>query len=393
VVGLVGVIAVPAVACWRTIGGHESKAGRAGATPGSLSLSRGSGIEHTLLQAYLRLQGDDVLGPVSDDPTPVTFSVLAGQTAAQIAQRLEEAGLIRDANIFRVLLRVQGVDTQLEVGDYQLRRNMSMAEIMAVLQHGRVATVTVTIPEGWRAEQIAELLKAHGLADPDEFLRLVRGEAGFEPSTGPSTGSGRGSGQPYAFLSDQPASVTSLEGYLFPDTYELQADATAVDVLNRMLATFDERFTEEMRQQARQQGLSIHEAVTLASIVEREAQVPDERALISGVFHNRIKADMHLNADPTIQYALGYQADAGQWWKRPLYLEDLTYDSPYNTYIYTGLPPGPICNPGLAALKAAVEPQATTYYYFVANDVAGDGSHAFATTLEEHNANINKYRR
>jgi UPF0755 protein len=384
IVGLIGVVVVPMLV-WQHFAPPASGARVGEPASGRVRLPSFSDLEDSLLGAYLRFEGEDAQAAASDDPTPVTFTVFAGETAEQISQRLESEGLIQDANLFRALLRVQGVDTQLEAGDYQLRRNMSMAEIMAALQQGRPSTVTLTIPEGWRAEQIAALLTETGLANPDAFLRLVRTGAGFDPSTS--------SGQRYDFLSDRPEGVTSLEGYLFPDTYEFKADATASDVIDRMLTTFGERFTPEMRQQAKARGLSIHQAITLASIVEREAQVPDERALIAGVFHNRLKTGMYLNADPTVQYALGYQADADQWWKRPLYIEDLGVDSPYNTYTHVGLPPGPICNPGLAALQAAVEPADTEYYYFVANDVAGDGSHVFAKTLEEHNANIEKYRR
>ncbi len=375
IVGLVGVVLVP-VWVWRTFGPAEQRSSGRGPTE-AVRLPGISDLENSLLGAYLRFEGEDAQAPMSDDPTPVTFTIFPGETAAQIAQRLESEGLIRDASLFRALLRVRGVDTQLEAGDYKLRRNMTMTEIMDTLQHGKPPTVVLTIPEGWRAEQIAELLAENGVANPDAFLRLVRTGAGFD----------------YDFLADRPEGVTSLEGYLFPDTYEIATDATAADVIDRMLTTFGQRFTPEMREKARAQGLSIHEAVTLASIVEREAQVPEERALIAGVFHNRLQAGMHLNADPTVQYALGYQEDAGQWWKRPLYLEDLEVDSPYNTYTHVGLPPGPICNPGLAALQAVVEPAETDYFYFVANDVAGDGSHVFAKTLEEQNANIEKYRR
>lgn len=384
IVGLIGVIAVP-VWAWENFARADIDRASGGRASGLVSIPSFSDIQDSVLGAYLRFEGEDAQAPVSDDPTPVTFTVFPGETATQISQHLEDQELIRDASLFRVLLRVRGLDTQLEAGDHQLRRNMSMAETMAALQEGRPPTVTLTIPEGWRAEQIAGLLAETGLANPDAFLRLVRTGAGFDPKTAVD--------RRYDFLADRPEGVTSLEGYLFPDTYEFASDATAADVIDRMLTTFGERFGPEMQQRVRDQGLSVYQAVTLASIVEREAQVPDERTIIAGVFHNRIDAGMYLNADPTIQYALGYQEDAGQWWKRPLYLEDLEVDSPYNTYTHVGLPPGPICNPGLAVLQAVVQPAETDYYYFVANDVAGDGSHVFARTLEEQNANIEKYRR
>ena len=377
VVGLFGVVAVPVVACWRALDTLEPIEG-----PGTsvdapdVSIPDISNLEDVVLNAFVQIQGQEMLAPISDDPTPVPFTVAAGENAAQIAQRLQDEGLIRDANFFRALLRIRGIDTQLEVGEFLLRRNMSMDDIVVTLQNGRPPTVVLTIPEGWRIEQIAGLLRVHGLADPDEFVRLATEGVGFK----------------FEFLEGRPADSLSLEGYLFPDTYEFDAEATAVDIINRMLITFGKRFTPEMREQVSALGLSIHEVVTLASIVEREAQLPEERGLISGVFYNRVQDGMYLNADPTIQYALGYQEDAGQWWKRPLYLKDLEYDSPYNTYTYPGLPPGPICNPGLASLEAATVPEDTEYYYFVANEIAGDGSHVFAITLEEHRANIEQYR-
>jgi len=343
----------------------------------ALRLAGGNNVQETLLDLYLRLRQVDLDQPAGDDPTPVIFTIQPGETAAQIAQRLEEEGLIRDADVFRALLRLRGLDTRLEAGSYELRRTMSMNEVMAALQHGRPPTVQLTVPEGWRAEEIADLLRVVGLADPDEFLQLVRSGGDFD----------------YDFLRDRPAGVTSLEGFLFPETYEFPTDATARDVVQRMLETFGQRFTPELREQAQKHGLGVYQAVTLASIVEREAVIPEERPIIASVFLNRLQAGMYLNADPTVQYALGFQEKSGTWWKRPLLLEDLDVDSPYNTYRHLGLPPGPICNPGLASLQAVANPADTEYYYFVANDVAGDGSHVFAKTLEEHQANIEKYRR
>ena len=374
-IGLAVLVAVPVMAfrIFRT----QIITTVSGPSRAALRLVGGSNVQETLLDLYLRLQQVDLDAPAGDDPTPVTFTIHPGETAAQIAQRLEEEGLIRDADAFRALLRLRGVDTRLEAGNYELRRTMSMNEIMAALQHGRPPTVRLTVPEGWRAEEIANLLRVVGLADPDEFLQIVRSGGNFD----------------YDFLRDRPAGVTSLEGFLFPDTYEFPTDATARDVVQRMLETFGRRFTPELRAQARKQGLSVYQAVTLASIVEREAVIPDERPLIASVFLNRLRKGMYLNADPTVQYALGYQKQGHTWWKRPLLLEDLDVDSPYNTYRHPGLPPGPICNPGLDSLKAVANPAHTDYYYFVANDVAGDGSHVFAKTLEEHQANIKKYRR
>jgi UPF0755 protein len=289
--------------------------------------------------------------------------------------------LINDAELFRQFAHYQEADSKLEAGRYELRADMTMQEIIEALQHGRLEEITVTIPEGWRAEQIAEMLTEEMGMDGGEFLALVQGgpfdfaqDRDFD----------------YEFLQDQPPGAT-LEGFLFPDTYYLPVQPTAFDIIERMLADFDQRFTFELRQLAVEREMTVHEVVTLASIVEREAVVAEERPVIAGVFLNRLAKGMTLDACPTVQYALGYQEDIGQWWKTPLALEEFDrVNSPYNTYLHRGLPPGPICNPGLASIQAVLEPVESDYLYFVAK---GDGSHAFARTFEEHLQNQQKYQR
>jgi UPF0755 protein len=183
-----------------------------------------------------------------------------------------------------------------------------------------------------------------------------------------------------------PAGV-SLEGFLFPDTYQLRPDATASDLVGRMLITFDERVTPEMRQQAAAQGFTLYEVLTLASIVEREAAVIEERPQIASVYLNRLSIDMMLQADPTVQYAQGYDPTTGEWWNRGLTQADYTsVDSPYNTYLYAGLPPGPIANPSLSSIQAVLNPADTPYIFFRAA-CDGSGRHNFAITFEEHLAN------
>jgi UPF0755 protein len=185
----------------------------------------------------------------------------------------------------------------------------------------------------------------------------------------------------------------SLEGFLFPDTYRIPADADAAYLVDRMLENFGQQMTPIMRQQIGAQGLSVYEAVTLASIVEREAVVNEERPLIARVFLNRLSQGMRLEADPTVQYALGYQADTDRWWKSPLTQDDLQFDSPYNTYLYAALPPSPIANPGLATLQAVAQPEEAPYLFFVADcsDTA-PGSHVFSETFEEHLDNVARCR-
>jgi UPF0755 protein len=345
---------------------------------GCCSLSQGEGtsseaLDNFLLKIYLGFRQEDISRPASDDHTPVVFIVEAGETAGDIALRLEHLGLINDAELFRLLARYHKVDSKLEAGRYELRADMTMEEIIEALQHGRLEEIMVTIPEGWRAEQIAEVLTEKMGVDGEEFLALVQG-GDFD----------------YEFLHDRPPGAT-LEGFLFPDTYYLPVQPTALDIIERMLANFDQRFTSELRQAAVEREMTIHQVVTLASIVEREAVVAEERPVIAGVFLNRLTAGMTLDACPTVQYALGYQEDTGQWWKTPLTLEELNrVNSPYNTYLHRGLPPGPICNPGLASIQAVLEPVESDYLYFVAK---GDGSHAFAKTFEEHLQNQQKYQR
>ncbi len=330
-----------------------------------------SSLKRSLLGFYLGFRQGEIESPASDDSTPILFTITPGETAATIATRLEGAGLIRDAGLFRLLVRYRGVDAQLEAGDYQLRPNMSLEEIVDALQHGRPSEATITIPEGRRAEEIAEILEERGLVEAEEFLRTVgEGEFGYD------------------FLSHRPKGV-SLEGYLFPDTYSIPPDFEAIQIIDMMLANFGRRFTPEMRQEAARRGMSIHEVLTIASLVEREARIPEERPIVASVYLNRLEAGWLLESDATAQYALGYQEGTGQWWKSPISLEEMTQiDSPYNTYLYPGLPPGPICNPGLASIQAVINPAETNYMFLYHK---GDGSHAFAETYEEHLENQRRY--
>jgi UPF0755 protein len=327
------------------------------------------------LSAWWLARQADQLAPPSTDPAPVPFEIAAGESLASVADRLAADGLIRSADPFRRLARVRGLDRQIQAGQSTLRRNMTAEEVLAALMVGRGAAAKVTIPEGWRAEQIAASLAEQGIVDRAEFLRLVgEGKAG------------------QGAVADRPAG-TGLEGYLFPDTYEFVSNAGASQVLDRLLANFDTRVTPAMRAQAADQNRSLYEVVTLASIIEREAVRPEERPQIARVFLNRLQAPPYLlNADPTVQYALGYQTDLSKWWKPQLTEVDLAIDSAYNTYRYPGLPPGPIANPGLASIQAALAPTPGDWVYFVVNGQTCDGSHVFATTWEEHLANVARYQ-
>jgi UPF0755 protein len=329
-------------------------------------------IKDILIGLYLQYRQGDLDRPASYDDTPMTFVVEPGESAATIAARLEELGLVTDGELFRMFIGYHEIDASLEAGEYVLRPNMTMAEIAETLQHARIEEVTVTIPEGWRAEQIAQTLAKENIIDGDEFMALVRGGK-FD----------------YSLLQDRPEE-SSLEGYLFPETYRIPAQAEAEDLIERMLSTLEERFTPEMRQLAAERGMTIYEVMTLASIVEREAMIAEEQPLIAGVFLNRLEQGMYLRADPTVQYAKGYDATTGQWWASVAPEDWEGVDSPYSTYLYPGLPPGPICSPGLSAIQAVLEPAETEYLFFLAR---GDGSHVFAVTYEEHLQNQELYQR
>jgi UPF0755 protein len=329
-----------------------------------------SSIERMAIGLYLRYRQDDIGRPASDDDAPVSFAIEPGETAVTVAARLAEEGLIHDAELFRLYIRYYGVDAHLEAGDFELRRNMTMPQLAEALQQARMEEIAVTIVPGWRAEETAEMLERENIVRSDAFLALVR-QGAFA----------------YAILADRPEG-SGLEGYLYPETYRLPARATALDLIERMLKTFEQRFTPEMRQAIRARGLTIYQAVTLASIVQREGVVADELPVIADVYLNRLAQNMYLQADPTFQYARGYDAASSKWWA-PFDIEDIELvQSPYNTFLNAGLPPGPICSPSQAALEAVAFPADTDYLFFYAK---GDGTHAFAATYEEHLANQARY--
>ncbi|HZR97811.1 MAG TPA: endolytic transglycosylase MltG [Chloroflexota bacterium] len=309
-------------------------------------------------------------GPVSDDSTAVLFRVEPGQSAAQIGEALQRQGLVRSAQVFRLLVEQEGVAGHLAAGEYELSPSMSAREVVAALARGRVRRgLSITVPEGWRAEEIAWKLDVIAPGAGGEYLAGVYDAERFAADL------------------DLPPGA-SLEGFLFPDTYEWRPEDGAGGLVDRMVREFLQKFDGRRREAASARGLSLREAVTLASIVEREAMLPEERPLIAAVYYNRLALDMPLQADPTVQYALAepqVPAPGDLLWKRELSLSDLDVSSPYNTYRKRGLPAGPICNPGLSALDAVAQPATTDALYFVARS---DGSHVFARTLDEHLANV-----
>jgi UPF0755 protein len=317
----------------------------------------------------------EIRRPAGVSSTPVEVVIEPGDSTGAIATRLAEAGVIRQPLLFNLLVRFNGLDGKLQAGRFELRPNMTTGEIISALQHSRVEEVQVRIIEGMRLEEIAQLIGAAQLEKVDErtFLRAARNGASFKPR--------------HFLLSSLPDGA-SLEGYLFPDTYRIAATASVTEVIELMLDNFDTQY-RTIEKDVRVPDRSVHEIVTMASIVQREAAREDEMPKIAAVFWNRLKPENsgevggRLGADPTVQYVLG---QPGNWWPK---LDTLSADeinnlaSPYNTRANPGLPPGPIAAPGLAALRAAAQPDASApYLYFVASCTA-PGAHNFAVTFDE----------
>ena len=310
----------------------------------------------------LRLQFD----PVGE---PKEFVVILGESTYNITERLQIEGYIPDAGALRDYLIYAGMDTSIQAGSYMLSPRMTPIEIAQNLQDATPEDITFHILPGWRMEEIAESLPTSGLdISPTEFLKRAR-----NPNL-------------MTKMDIQVPANASLEGFLYPDSYRLTRQTSLEALIATLLENFQIKVDHEMLEGFQQQGLTQYEGVILASIVEREAIVQDEMPMIASVFHNRLAIGMKLETDPTVQYALGYNADQATWWTNPLSLLDLETDSPFNTYRYPGLPPGPIANPGLNALQAVAFPAQTPYYYFRAA-CDHSGRHTFAETFEEHRNN------
>jgi len=310
-------------------------------------------------------------GPTSTQTVLIT--VREGESVRDVGERLEKESVVSSAILFRIMVALEGYEGQLVAGDYEFEKNMPAVQVIDRLSKGVTSPLVVTVREGVRAEEIADLMQSEGVVSRQAFLEAIQGSYDF------------------AFLRNKPAGA-NLEGYLFPDTYFFGRTTTVEDAVKQMLENFDRKFSEELRQEAANSGLGVHTVVTLASIVEREAQVPEERPIIAGVFLRRLRLGIPLEADPTVQYAVGSDPESVAkygYWKKELTQADLEVDSPYNTYRRMGLPLGPIANPGLDSIVAVVRPAETNYLYFVAEP---DGSHAFAETLEEHLRNVELYR-
>ena len=288
-----------------------------------------------------------------------------GSGPGAIGRRLSDAGVIRDLMSFRIEILRSGSGRRLQAGEYRFDRPMTVKEVIAKIARGEVYLQPITFREGLTFREMAALYESKGFGAAAEFIAAASDAR---------------------LIHELDPAARDLEGYLFPDTYNMTRHTTAAQLVERMVGGFDKVLTPELRAAARDHGMTVRQLVTLASIVEKETAKPEERPIVAGVYVNRLRIGMGLQADPTVIYALlrvnRYDGN--------LTRDNLQFDSPYNTYRYRGLPPGPIASPGRASIEAAANPADVPYVYFVSR---GDGSHVFAATLEEQNRNVYEYQK
>ena len=311
--------------------------------------------------------GSRIFLPLQDESIgkPIFIKIDNGLSVKAIADSLKKYEIIKDADDFIFTTKLFGNVAKLKAGAYWLNRNLSPYKAMKLIVKGKISSVNIVIPEGFTSYEIASLFSKKLEIDSIKFIDLVNNPT---------------------FISSLNLNKNSLEGYLFPNTYSFYWGITAEEVIKKLVNEFHHNFTDSLKNIVLEKGWSVRQILTLASIIEGEAMIDSERAIISAVYHNRLKKGILLQADPTIQYII---PDG----PRRLLKRDLAIDSPYNTYRYAGLPPGPVNNPGLKSIIAAIYPAQVDYLYFVAK---GDGSHIFSRTLNEHlraKADFDQYRR
>lgn len=327
-------------------------------------------VQTNLIRLRLASRDADLNSSVGTDATPERFTIAAGDTPRVIAANLVRAGLIRDADLFVDYVRANDIDVELEAGTYFLNRAQTLVQIAHALTDSRSSQFQFRILEGWRLEEIAEIIDSNpyfGFSGAD-FLAVVGPGTTFDPAFVSYTGIPAGA---------------SLEGFLFPNTYQLPAEVTPQALRNYLLQEFMDEVGTQIPIDARAQGLTLYEIVTLASIIQREAVHADEHTMIASVYRNRLRDGMRLEADPTVQYPIGHDND---WWPQITQADYTGVVSPYNTYLNFGLPSGPIANPGISAIRAATYPAESPYYFFRAS-CDRSGYHTFAITFAEHVAN------
>ena len=328
-------------------------------------------VRIAILRYQLSNRRSELNAPVGSVAKPIRFHVPVGAGASAIAQALADDGLIRDIDLYLDFARVEGYDRRFEAGVYFLNQTQSIRQIAEILTDSSKSYIAFRTPEGARIEELAELIDRNGLFGfhGADFLPLVDEGAPLP--------------EDFAGWANIPTGA-SLEGFMFPDTYQLPPEISAAGLRDMLLSAFRDRVGDALREEALAQNLTLHQAVTLGSIIEREAVWRDEHPMIASVYRNRLDIGMKLEADPTVQY--GIQGARGSWWPQITRADYYDVRSPYNTYLHHGFPPGPIASPGLSAIHAAIFPAESGFYYFRA---ACDNSHYhnFAVTFEEHVAN------
>lgn len=295
----------------------------------------------------------------------IIIHVKPGMTAEQIADLLYQQGLLNEIVLFRLTAKIEGLDSKLQSGDYVFSRGMSFFTMIHKMATGENLYQTLTIPEGFTLNQVADLIESKGLGRAETFKNLAKSYA------------------PYEYMKDQQKQglvAYEAEGFLFPDTYRIPPEVNEKELLEMFVRQFNQKVSPAIRRQAQQMGISERQLIILSSLVEKEARLDEERPIIAGVFMNRLKQGMPLQSCATVQYILGTP-------KPILSIEDTEIPSPFNTYLHTGLPPGPIASPGLASIQAVLHPEQTDYLYFVADQT---GRHHFSRTYEEHLLEIQK---
>lgn len=300
--------------------------------------------------------------PLNEKGAGKSITVQRGMAFREVAYLLEDQGIIKGVTRFILLGRLSGASPKVKAGEYELSSDMTPIQVLDALTKGRVKQYKVSIPEGYAVRQIAEFLETEGIANGEALL-----EKCFSPQ----------------YISSLGIEADSLEGYLFPDSYLFSKGLSEEEVIETMVRRFRQIYVPEYSKRAEELGFSDYEILILASIIEKEAAIREERFLVSSAYHNRLKQKMRLYSCPTVIY--GIKDFDGNLTKT-----DLERYTPYNTYIIRGLPPGPICNPGKEAIEAALYPAETTYLYFVSKN---DGSHHFSSTLKEHNIAVRKYQK
>ncbi len=300
--------------------------------------------------------------PAGESTDSIAISIAPGATLKQISNNLESHNLIRSASAFRLLANIRKKQTHIQAGEYELSQSMLPTDILKTITSGKTILHPVTIPEGYRIKEIAELLSKKILIDKEIFIKESRDRD---------------------LIQTLDINSDTLEGYLFPETYHFSKHTSEKKIIQTMLNTFKQKIASQaILDQVENSKMSMHEIITLASLIEKETGKNEERKHISSVFHNRLKKNMRLQTDPTVIYAI-------EEFDGNIRKKDLNIDSPYNTYRHKGLPPGPIASPGIESIVAALNPTNTNHLYFVSRK---DGSHHFSSNLEEHNRAVKKYQ-